>query len=93
MDMGPMGIYQLFGIPGVASGMPVGGIMTKPPTMPAPCWGFYFAGPAIDAAIARVRAGGGQVVHGPMEVPGGAWIVHATDPQGAVFALVGGRGA
>jgi predicted enzyme related to lactoylglutathione lyase len=25
---------------------------------------------------------------GPMEVPGGSWIVNCTDPQGAVFALV-----
>ncbi|TJX16567.1 MAG: VOC family protein, partial [Mesorhizobium sp.] len=25
---------------------------------------------------------------GPMEVPGGDWIVQCTDPQGAHFALI-----
>jgi predicted enzyme related to lactoylglutathione lyase len=25
---------------------------------------------------------------GPMEVPGGAWIVNCLDPQGAHFSLV-----
>ena len=32
--------------------------------------------------------GGAQVLNGPMEVPGGAWIVQARDPQGAAFAMV-----
>ena len=25
---------------------------------------------------------------GPVQVPGGSWIVNAIDPQGAAFALV-----
>jgi hypothetical protein len=29
----------------------------------------------------------GQILNGPMEVPGGDWIVNAMDPQGAAFAL------
>ena len=28
---------------------------------------------------------------GPMEVPGGDWIIQADDPEGARFALVGKR--
>jgi predicted enzyme related to lactoylglutathione lyase len=36
-----------------------------------------------------VKRGGGQVVNGPMEVPGGAWIIQGVDPQRAMFALVG----
>jgi predicted enzyme related to lactoylglutathione lyase len=32
------------------------------------------------------------VHNGPMEVPGGDWIIQASDPQGAMFALVGKRG-
>ena len=32
-----------------------------------------------------------EAVHGPMEVPGGSWIIQALDPQGAMFALVGTR--
>ena len=34
-----------------------------------------------------VKANGGQVLHGPVEVPGGDWIVQCMDPQGAVFSL------
>jgi predicted enzyme related to lactoylglutathione lyase len=40
-----------------------------------------------------VKAGGGQVLNGPMEVPGGDWIVQALDPQGAMFAVVGKKAA
>jgi predicted enzyme related to lactoylglutathione lyase len=46
---------------------------------------------AIDAAAGRVQAGGGQILSGSMEVPGGLWIVQCRDPQGAVFCLVAPR--
>jgi predicted enzyme related to lactoylglutathione lyase len=26
-----------------------------------------------------------------MQVPGGSWIVHSLDPQGAIFAMVGAK--
>ena len=39
----------------------------------------------------RISDNGGKVMHGPHEVPGGAFIVQAVDPQGAMFALVGPR--
>ncbi len=84
MDMGAMGIYQLF----AAGGGAIGGMMTKPPQVPVAAWLFYFNVDAIDAAAERVRNAGGQIINGPMEVPGGSWIVQATDPQGAMFALV-----
>ncbi len=84
MDMGPMGIYQIF----ATGGAPVGGMMTKPPEIPVPCWGYYFNVDAADAAVARVKAGGGTVANGPVEVPGGSWIVQCIDPQGAFFAMV-----
>lgn len=87
-DMGPMGVYQLFGPPG---GEAIGGMMTKPAEVPAPYWAFYINTDAIDAAGERVKTGGGQVVNGPMEVPGGAWILQCLDPQGAFFALVAPR--
>jgi hypothetical protein len=83
-DMGPMGIYQLF----ATGGDPVGGIMTKTPDIPAPFWLYYFNVEAIDAATARATQGGGKVVNGPHEVPGGSWIVQCLDPQGAMFAMV-----
>jgi hypothetical protein len=85
IDMGPMGIYQLF----AAGAQPIGGMMTKPPQMPAPPhWGFYFNVPALDAGAARITAGGGKITNGPLEVPGGQWVVNAMDPQGAHFSLV-----
>jgi hypothetical protein len=35
-----------------------------------------------------VKSAGGQVIMGPMQVPGGSWIINGIDPQGAMFALV-----
>jgi uncharacterized protein len=84
IDMGPMGVYQLF----AAGGNAIGGMMDKPGEMPAPAWQFYFNVPAIDAAVTRVNAAGGKVLMGPMDVPGGSWIIQCIDPQGAHFALV-----
>jgi predicted enzyme related to lactoylglutathione lyase len=85
-DMGPMGTYQIF-----TAGDQPGGMFTKPPAMPVPFWLFYFNITNIDAGTQRVKAGGGQILNGPMEVPGGAWIIQCKDPQGAAFALVGPR--
>jgi predicted enzyme related to lactoylglutathione lyase len=84
MDMGPMGVYQLFAIGGV----PVGGMMTRMPSTPSPFWLYYFNVPEIRTAEERAKAGGGQVINGPMQVPGGSWIVQCLDPQGAMFAMV-----
>jgi uncharacterized protein len=83
-DMGPMGIYQIF----ANGGEQIGGMRTKPETVPAPFWLYYFNVENINDAAARVRAGGGQVLREPQEVPGGFWIIHCLDPQGALFALV-----
>jgi uncharacterized protein len=84
MDMDPMGVYQMF----ATGGQRVGGIMTKVPDMPMPCWLYYINVDAIDAAMARVTKQGGKVLMGPHEVPGGSWILQCQDPQGAMFALV-----
>jgi len=84
MDMGAMGAYQLFKIDENQSG----GMMTKSPQTPAPFWLYYFNLPKLDPAIEAIKANGGKIVNGPMEVPGGQWIVQANDPQGAMFALV-----
>jgi uncharacterized protein len=84
LDMGPMGVYQLFATGGEA----VGGMMTKMPDTPQPHWLYYFNVDAIDAAAARATRGGGKVIMGPHPVPTGQWIVQCTDPQGAEFAMV-----
>jgi uncharacterized protein len=88
IDMGPMGTYQLFS----AGGPPIGGMFTKPETVPVPSWLYYFNVGDIDEAAGRVTAGGGHIHNGPMQVPGGGWIIHGLDPQGAMFALYGKRG-
>jgi len=84
LDMGAMGRYQLF----AAGGPAIGGMMTKPAEVPAPYWGYYFRVDAVGAALERLKKAGGKVVNGPMEVPGGDWIVQGIDPQGAMFSLV-----
>jgi predicted enzyme related to lactoylglutathione lyase len=88
MEMGPMGTYLLFS----NQDGQIGGMMKKPDQVPRPGWLYYVQVGDIDAAVGRVTAGGGKVVNGPMEVPGGAWIIQGVDPQGAMFALVGRRG-
>lgn len=65
------------------------GMMTKMPEMPVPYWSYYVWVEGIDAASQRVNANGGQVLMGPHEVPGGAWIINCRDPQGAYFNLIG----
>jgi predicted enzyme related to lactoylglutathione lyase len=85
MNMGPMGTYRLFKTGGETA---MGGMMTKPPQVPVPYWGYYFNVAGIDAAIERVTKGGGKILNGPIEVPGGSWIIQALDLQGAYFALV-----
>jgi predicted enzyme related to lactoylglutathione lyase len=84
-DAGPAGPYHLFAV----RGQTIGGIYAKPPLVPAPSWLYYFNVRDINAAVARVKAGGGQVLEGPIEVPGGNWIARCADPQGAMFALEG----
>ena len=84
MDMGPAGTYQIFNFGGEMAG----GMMTKPAEIPQPFWAYYFNVDGIDAAQKRAEKGGGKIVMGPMEVPGGSWVLAGIDPQGAHFALV-----
>ena len=83
-DMGPMGAYQTF----ATGGAPCGGVMKACAQVPHPSWNYYIAVDSVAAAADRALARGATVLHGPAEVPGGAWIVQARDPQGAQFAMV-----
>ena len=83
MDMGPMGTYQMYGLDWIE----LGGMFNKPPEMPAVTWVNYIRIADINRGVEAVKAGGGQVLVEPMEVPGGDMIVQAMDPQGALFAL------
>jgi uncharacterized protein len=87
VDTGAPGTCQLF----TAGGQTIGGIFTKPPEVAVPYWLYYFNIADIDVALRHVRVGGGEILFGPVEIPGGRWIAQCTDPQGAIFALVGKR--
>ena len=82
--IGPTGTYQLFS----TAGQTIGGMFNKPPVAPTAFWLYYFNVADVDAAAERVSADGGQVLEGPTEIPGGR-VARCTDPQGAIFALIG----
>jgi predicted enzyme related to lactoylglutathione lyase len=79
--------YQAFS----AGGQMIGGMFTKLPIEPVPFWLYYFNVGDIDAAVERVKTGGGRIFEGPLELPGGRWVARCMDPQGAFFALRGQR--
>ena len=85
MDMGEMGVYQMFN----RGPRMIGGMMNKPKEMAQapPMWAIYFRVAGLDAAAERIKVNGGQILNGPMEVPGGDRILNAMDPQGAPFSL------
>lgn len=84
MPMGEMGDYIF-----VATGAEtIGATMRQSaPEQPAG-WQFYFRAADIDAAAATVKAEGGLVHFGPMDVPGGDRIIIASDPAGLGFGVV-----
>ncbi len=85
IEMGEMGSYQF-----IRHGSVVGAI--SPVAGPeGAVWTRYFRIPDIDAAKVAVEAGGGKIVDGPHEIPGGEFSMNCIDPQGAAFGLVGPR--
>ena len=84
MPMGEMGDYSFIANT-ESNGDAIGAVMKA---QSRPGWGFYFRVPDIDAAKAKVEGAGGKVLQGPMEVPGGEWVLNAQDPEGVSFGLV-----
>ncbi len=87
MDMGEMGQYRFVQVGETG----IGAVMPLMPGMPAPLWTSYIGVDDIDRAKSALEAEGGTLVNGPMEIPGGEYALVATDPQGALFGLVGPR--
>jgi predicted enzyme related to lactoylglutathione lyase len=88
VDMGPMGIYQLFQVDGQDNGGMMNNTLEAQNGQEAhPYWMFYFTVDSINAAADRVKQNGGSITHGPIEVPGGSWVVMCRDPQGGHFSL------
>jgi len=84
LDMGPAGVYQMYGLPSLE----LGGIYRKTDDMPGPPqWLYYVHVPDLDKAVAAVKTNGGSVFVDPMDIPGGGRIAMCMDPQGAPFAL------
>ena len=83
-DMGPMGMYVLFG----SNGVQRGGMFNKSADMPGgPSWLGYVRVKDVNDAVKKVKNARGTLVTGPMEVPGGDWIAVFVDPYGAAFAV------
>jgi predicted enzyme related to lactoylglutathione lyase len=87
MDMGEMGRYRFINDNGVM----IGAIMPRMPQMPVSLWTYYIGVDDIDRAGSAIEQGGGKILNGPMEIPGGEFALNAMDPQGAAFGLVGPR--
>jgi hypothetical protein len=88
MPMGEFGDYCFID----HGGQRLGGMMQQIPHNPVFTWTFYFGVASVAAARAAIEREGGRIVRDMHEVPGGDWIVVATDPQGALFGAVGPRG-
>ena len=88
MDMGPMGEYALYRN-GKDRDFMLAGMMARPELVPTSTWCHYFRVPSIGGAAEYIGNNGGQVVIGPMEIPGDEYSLAGIDPQGAFFALVG----
>jgi hypothetical protein len=85
MDMGPeLGTYYMYG----RQGRPLGGVYKAPAHMQMPPnWLPYVLVPDSHRAADATKKAGGQIISGPMEVPGGDWIAIGIDPQGGAFAV------
>jgi predicted enzyme related to lactoylglutathione lyase len=87
MDMGEQGLYRIFRHPDDPADPGLGGMSDLALHMGAPPhWLYYINVAGIDAALDRIRSGGGAVLNGPMDVPGGR-IGQCQDPQGGYFAV------
>ena len=84
MPMGPAGDYQFI----EQDGQMIGAMFASGDREPA--WRFCFKVERLERSIEALRQGGGELLAGPMEVPGGDHIIQAKDPEGAFFMLVEG---
>ena len=90
-DMGPMGIYVVFG----RNGRQLGGMFDKGAQgKPGDAyWLGYVSVTDLEGAIERAKSARGSVLMGPMDVPGGDRVAQLMDPYGAFFALQKPAGA
>lgn len=83
---GPMEGYNLLQV----GDSPAGGMANITGMVPDEVpdhWMTYFAVDDADAAVEKIKAGGGAISVGPMDIPVGRFAM-ATDPFGAAFAVM-----
>lgn len=71
-------------------GEPVGGMLDMRGRMPEeipPHWGVYFGTEDTDATVEKVKAGGGELLFGPMDIEPGRFAT-VRDPSGAFFNVM-----
>jgi uncharacterized protein len=77
-----------------ASGRTMGGMMAKPPGMPAGIpsyWGVYFIVSDVDATVAKAKELGGDVFLPAFDSPQGR-MAGIVDPFGAMFSVINPTG-
>jgi hypothetical protein len=82
-DLGSLSPYLVFG----QGGVPYGGMFDKAPEMPRAAWCYYVRVDDVREAANKVRQNGGQVINGPVEVPGGNRVAQCRDDAGGMFAV------
>ena len=85
MEMGPpYGSYMMYG----HGENTYGGFMNTPERCEGPpSWVYYATVKDVDASVESVKAKGGKVLSGPMDIPGGGRVAQIMDAQGAAFAF------
>jgi uncharacterized protein len=86
LEMGPENTYFMYKRAGTDQA--IGGFYNLMPDQHAsPHWLSYVQVPSADTAAAAAKRAGGEVLNGPMEVPGGGRIAMLVDSEGAAFAV------
>lgn len=85
-DYAEHGGYRLGNAP---DGGGVAGLMARQGEMPTG-WSIYFAANDVDAMAEKVKALGGQVHAGPMDIPHVGRFAAVGDPQGVTFNIMKG---
>lgn len=86
MPMGAFGDYKFLLSGDVAIGAAMGMVPGGQPG-----WQYSTHVADIDHAADRIAAGGGTILQGPDQIPGGGYSIVAVDREGACFGLVGPR--
>ncbi|MFC4336673.1 VOC family protein [Salininema proteolyticum] len=86
----PMDVYSIVSVDGDED-KAQGGLVQLPESMLAesgPYWQPYFFVTDCDAVARAATEAGGQILMGPLSMPGVGRLASLTDPQGALFSVI-----